>query len=236
MKNKILLKQIILVTDGESNGLKNPINSINPIVKSGITISVVGILDENSSESTLLEMQQIAQFGKGVFESTDLDNLNSTIYTTTQKSIYNTLNSVINHELKSLMNKDIKDINPNSREKVINMMEDLSDTLDLKTIILLDTSKSMKFKIQEAKKSIVNLLHILKSRKGKNNIGVVIFPYKDNDYKLICDFTDDINIIKNNLKKIDIGGLTPTAEALEGAFRIIEFNEVENNYRKRMDL
>lgn len=236
MKKQILLKQIILVTDGESNGFKEPINSIKTIVKNGITISTIGILDKKSSEKTLFEIQQMAKIGRGVCETTDLDNLSSTMYSTTQKSIYNTLNSVINHELKNIMNKDTKNIDPSSREKVINMMEDLSDTLDLKTIILLDTSKSMGFKIEEAKKSIINLLNILKSRKGKNNIGVVIFPYKDNDYKLICDFTDDVNIIKKNLKDIVIGGLTPTAEALEGAFRIMEFNKAENNYRKRIDL
>ncbi|NBI07499.1 vWA domain-containing protein [Senegalia massiliensis] len=218
MQKEIFLKQIILVTDGESNSFKNPINITKKVIKEGITVSTIGILNEKSNTRAKFELESIADIGKGVCELTNIENLSSTVYNTTKKSIYNTLQSVINTELKKVVGSDISNVDPTCRQKVIMMMEDLSDSFDLKTIILLDTSKSMNLKVNAAKKSIINLLNTLKSRKGKNHIAVMIFPYKDKDYKLICDFTDNIRTLKKSLKSIVTQGLTPTGEALENAY------------------
>jgi len=222
MEKEVLFKQIILVTDGESNGEGDPIESANIIAEQGITISTIGILGENSSKKSQYEVEQIAKIGRGVCELTELSKLQHTMQMVTQKSIYQTIQTAVNKELKSIINTEINDLNPDSRERIMGLMDNLSDTINLKCIILLDTSKSMTNKINIAKKSILSLLNILNSREGKSEIAVIAFPHIEGEnYKLICDFTEDIDLLKESLEIINTSGMTPTAEALEGALEIL---------------
>ncbi|MBS4537579.1 VWA domain-containing protein [Clostridium sp. D2Q-11] len=223
MEKEVLFKQIILVTDGESNGEGDPIEIANMISEQGITISTIGIIGENSSQKSKYEVEQIAKIGRGVCELTELSKLQQTMQMVTQKSIYQTIQTAVNKELKSIINTEVNDLNPNSREKIMDLMDNLSDTINLKCIILLDTSKSMTNKINIAKKSILSLLNILNSREGKSEIAVIAFPHIEREnYKLICDFTEDISLLKESLSIITTSGMTPTAEALEGALQILD--------------
>lgn len=233
MEKEILFKQIILVTDGESNGEKNPIDVAKKISEKGITISTIGIIDRNNTENSIYEVKEIAQVGNGVWELTELNRLSHTMQLVTQKSIYQTIQTAVNKELKNLISTDINELAPQSREKILDLVEDLSDTITLKSIILLDTSKSMTSKIDIAKKSILSLLNILNSREGKSKIAVVAFPHIEREnYNLICDFTQDIHLLRQSLDKVQVSGMTPTAEALEGALKILEGNETEEYLEK----
>ncbi|MBS4534693.1 VWA domain-containing protein [Clostridium sp. D2Q-14] len=230
MEKEVLFKQIILVTDGESNGKGDPMESAKIVSEAGITISTIGIINRDSSEMARYEIEQIARIGKGVWEITELDKLQQTMQMVTQKSIYQTIQTAVNKELKSIIDTEINDLKPDSREKILGLMDNLSDSINLKCIILLDTSKSMVSKIDIAKKSILSLLNILNSREGKSEIAVLSFPYmRGENYNLTCDFTEDINILKRSLENIKISGNTPTAEALYGAFRILEGKEIEED-------
>lgn len=230
MEKEVLFKQIILITDGESNGEADPIESATIIAKEGITISTIGIINKNSNQNARDEVEQIAKIGNGVWEITELNKLQQTMQMVTQKSIYQTIQTAVNKELKSIIDTEINDLKPDSREKIMDLMDNLSDSINLRCIILLDSSKSMTSKMDVAKKSIFSLLNILNSREGKSEIAVLSFPHvKGRNYDLTCDFTENIDVLQESLENINTSGNTPTAEALYGAFRILNDEYIEES-------
>ena len=78
----------------------------------------------------------------------------------------------------------------------------------------------MKRKIDIARKSIFELLLFLEERMGKSYIGVMVFPFKNNHCKLLCDFTQDIGILRKEIGIVETGGTTPTGFAIEEAIKI----------------
>lgn len=230
MEKEILFRQIILVTDGESNIGGDPIQMATEISKDGINISTIGIIDKTSKEDSLLEVNKIADCGNGICEITEIFNLQQTMELVTQKSIHRTIETAVNNELKSILNKDMDDIHPTSRDRIIKLIDDFSDKMNLKCIVLLDCSKSMNNKIEIAKQSIVNLLNILSKREGKSKISVIGYPNGNvGYYNIISDFTEDFHELESKLKNVKVSGMTPTAKALEVAYTILTEKAEESN-------
>lgn len=221
-----MIRQIIVVSDGKSNKGPNPAQMAALAQSKGIKVSTIGIID-NCDEGAILELESIAEKGGGICELTDLDNLSETLSRVTVQSIYQTIEEVVNSQLKTIIDAELEEVRPDLRGKIINMMDKIGNETPLKCLILLDTSGSMRDKIEVSKKSIYELLLFLEERKGENQIGVIRYPSLRGDYELLCDFTDDLSQLRRQISHIEVGGITPTGSAIEGAIRVFEGDDEE---------
>ena len=220
-----MLKQIIVISDGQSNTGPNPANMAELALEKSVIVNTIGIIDSRENKSPIFELEEIAERGGGVCELTSIDNLSETLSRLTVKSVYNTVEEMVSQELKEILDVNVEDIAPIERQKFVKLIDKIGNEIDLKCLILLDISGSMKKKIDIARKSIFELLLFLEERTGENNIGVMVFPYKDKYYKLLCDFTTDIDILRKKVEILETGGTTPTGFAIEGAMKIFEENQ-----------
>lgn len=214
-----MLNQIIIISDGQSNVGPEPSSIAELALNKDIRVNTIGIIDSDRNKGSILELENIAEKGGGLCELTSLDNLSETLSRVTINSVYSSIEEVVSNELKELMDLDLNEISPNDRNKIVNMIEKIGNEVTLKCLILLDTSGSMKNKIAIARKSVLELLIFLGERKGENHIGFMTFPGKTGHYQLLCDFTTDIDELKGEIENIDIGGITPTGYALQGAIK-----------------
>ncbi len=228
MDKNIEFKQVILVTDGESNVGINPVKVAEKMNKLGISVSTIGIVNNQETEKPLAEIQEIASKGGGVWEITDIKNLSKTMQMVTKKSTYKTIEEAVSKELKTVLGKNLDNIHPNSRKKILNVIEKIGDEMEIKCCIVIDCSGSMASKMHVAKKSIINLFTFLSERKAKTEIAVISYPgISDELYKISCNFTEDVSTLNNSLQHINTGGTTPTGDALEAAVELFEQNEYE---------
>ena len=223
-----MLKQIILISDGQSNRGSEPAEIAKLALDNDIRVNTIGIIDNKENKSPIFELENIAEKGGGICELTDLENLSETLSKVTVKSVYETIEEAVSHELREIIDVDIEEIHPAKRNKIINMIDKIGDEISLKSLILLDASGSMKKKIDIARKSIFELLMFLEERNGENQIAVMVFPAENNDYELLCDFTKDVDELRDKIKSIKTGGTTPTGPAIDGAIKM--FSIEENRY------
>jgi len=216
-----MIKQIIVVSDGKSNKGPNPSEMAKLALSKGIRVSTIGIID-NLDESSVLELESIAENGGGICELTKLDNLSETLSRVTVQTIYQTIEEVVSNQLKSIIDEELDELKPDIRQRVIDMIGKIGDETPLKCLILLDTSGSMRDKIDISKKSIYELLLFLEERKGENKVGVIRYPGLDEDYQLLCNFTDDLSQLRKQISHVEVGGITPTGSAIKGAIEMFE--------------
>ena len=229
-----MLKQIILISDGQSNRGTEPAKIAELALNKDIRVNTIGIVDSRQNESPIFELENIAEKGGGICELTDLENLSETLSRITVKSVYETIEEVVSHELKEIIDVDIKEMHPDERNKIVRMIDRMGDEISLKCLILLDTSGSMKKKIDIARKSIFELLMFLEERSGENQIGVMAFPGESGYYELLCDFTRDIDELRDKVEVIETGGTTPTGPAIEGAIKIFASEDYEYSIREHI--
>lgn len=219
----IEFKQVILVTDGESNEGDSPLFVSKECGDKNITINTIGITD-STNEDSMTEIKDIANLSGGVWEHTDLNSLDTAMSMVSMKSVYNTLEETVSKELKNLVGSEIDEIHPSSRKDIVDLIDKLGDSSDIKCCVVIDCSGSMKRKIEIAKSSALNLFRVLSSRKGSTEIAVIGYPYKTEDYNILCDFTSNIIDLEKGLQKIKTGGRTPTGSALRSAMNLLEGN------------
>lgn len=224
-----MLNQIIVISDGQSNVGPEPADIARLALNTDIKVNTIGIIDNEKNKNSISELESIAENGGGVCELTNIGNLSETLSRVTINSVYSSIEEVVSSELKELMDVELHKMSPDDRNKIIKMVDKIGNEITLKCLILLDTSGSMKNKIDIARKSVFELLMFLKERKGENHIGVMIFPYETEYYKLLCDFTMDIDELKGKIQKIVTGGITPTGYALEGAIGVFTQEEHPSN-------
>lgn len=211
-----VLNQLIIISDGQSNVGPEPSSIAELAFNKNIRVNTIGIIDSSRSTDSIFELENIAKRGGGICELTKLDNLSETLSRVTINSIYDSIEKVVSSELKELIDADLYELSPNDRNKIITMIDKIGNEVELKCLILLDTSGSMKKKIDIARKSVLELLMFLNERKGENFIGFMTFPGQNGHYQLLCDFTKDTEELKEKINHIDIGGTTPTGYAIEG--------------------
>jgi Ca-activated chloride channel family protein len=215
LEKTVEFKQIILVTDGESNVGENPVDVAKRAYDKGITVNTIGIIDSSKKEEPLVEIQKIATAGRGIWELTDINNLSQTMRMVTQKSVYKTIEEAVSKELKIVLGKGIEDIHPDSRKKIIDVIDKFGEEINIKCCIVLDLSGSMTDKIEIAKNSVKSLLRFLKERKGKTQIAVIGYPDENESLcNIISDFTEELDILEERIMNIRTGGTTPTGPAL----------------------
>ncbi|TCO71356.1 vWA domain-containing protein [Marinisporobacter balticus] len=221
---KVEIRQIIVVTDGKSNVGGNPVTAAAEAYRENVIVNAIGIMDDRGSDDdSLCEVEKIAQMGGGIWENTIIQNLGQTMHVVTQKTVNKTIETIVGKQLKAIMGKDLEDMPPKVRSKVIDYMEQLGEEVNIKCCILMDCSGSMKNKMSTARQSIIELMHSLKGRKGKNQVAVISYPGQNGEFTaLISDFTENIGALKDKVFGLKAGGTTPTAAAINSAVTLIK--------------
>jgi Ca-activated chloride channel family protein len=225
------IRQVIVITDGKSNIGRNPIEAAKQASKLGIVVSTIGIIHQNGDgdERDIEELEGIAKAGKGLCEYTHLEDLGRTVQVMTQKTAQKTIEQIVSNQLKSIIGVDMNNLEPKSRFKIVDFIENFGDSINLKCVIVLDTSGSMVKKLDTAKTSLIDLMQNLNSRKGESKMSVVKYPgYHEDAASIVCSFTDSSELLKNRLSTIHAGGGTPTGPAIEMACQLLMENKIEN--------
>ncbi len=218
------MKQIIVVTDGQSNIGGNPVSAAKEAKEEGVIVNAIGIIDGQADEA-LWEVEKIAQGGGGIWENTMIQELGQTMHGVTQKTVHKTIETIVGKQLKEIIGTDLENIPPKERSKIVDYMDKVSEEIGIKCCIVMDCSGSMKNKMAVARQSIIELMNSLKGRKGKNEIAIIAYPGKNGECTdMISDFTQDIQKIKEKVFLLKAGGTTPTAAAINHAISLFKMD------------
>ncbi|ASS89736.1 MAG: VWA domain-containing protein [Bacillaceae bacterium] len=216
------LKQILLLTDGCSNHGEDPIAMAALAKEHGITVNVIGILEENViDQDAMQEIEGIAEAGGGVSQVVYAHQLSQTVQMVTRKAMTQTLQGVVNRELKHILGKStsIEELPPEQRGEVMEVVEELGETVNLEILILVDTSASMGPKLPTVKEALFDLSISLNSRIGNNQYSLFIFPGKRSETEILLDWTPKLDSLSTIFPKLTTEGLTPTGPAIKGAIQ-----------------
>ncbi|BAC12031.1 VWA domain-containing protein [Oceanobacillus iheyensis] len=215
------LKQILLLTDGCSNRGEDPSAVASLASQQGITVNVIGILEDDQTESPdgLQEVEDIALSGGGVSQIVYSENLSQTVQMVTRQAMTQTLQGFVNKELRQILGdqQSMEDLDPEKRGEIMEVVEDLGETSDLEVVVLVDTSASMRDKLQTVKEALMDLSISLNSRVGRNRFCIYSFPGKRKDIDLILDWSPKLDSISSVFPKLSSGGITPTGPAIRAA-------------------
>lgn len=223
------LRQILLITDGCSNSGESPIESAKLAFKNGVTVNVIGILDDYETEADdgFIEVEKIAQAGGGINQVVYKEQLSQTVQSVTKQAMSQTLQGFVNKELTNIFGKKetLKEIEPEKRGEVMEMVEDLGETCNLEVLILVDTSASMKDKLLAVKEALIDLSINLHARIGQNEFAIFQYPKRNQPIGMIYDWANEIDSISVIFPRLVSGGITPTGPAIREALN--EFSKKE---------
>ncbi len=229
------LKQILLITDGCSNKGEDPQAVASLCYQQGITVNVIGILDDNTeAPQGLEEVEEIALSGGGVSQLVYSEALSQTVQMVTKQAMTQTLQGFVNTELKQILGKDktMEDLDPEKRGEIMEVVEDLGETSDLEVLVLIDTSASMHNKLPTVKEALIDLSISLNSRLGRNRFSIFSFPGKRKSIDKVLDWSPKLDSIASVFPKLTSGGITPTGPAIREA--MYQFGK-KSLLKKRMD-
>ncbi|SCY99862.1 vWA domain-containing protein [Alkaliphilus peptidifermentans] len=225
MENGIaMVKQIIVVTDGESNIGGDPVAAAKAAYNKNIIVSTIGIIDNKcQKEKPYEEVANIAAAGGGKYEYTYLEQLSHTIHSLSYKTVSNTIQEAVNKQLRELIGNDINQMPPESRSKILNYIDEYSDDVSVCCCILMDCSGSMGNKIHSARNSILDLMDSLKNRRGNLHLAVMGYPgIKGEECSVLYDFNDESEDMERSLYQMKPNGGTPTAAAINFSVKHME--------------
>ncbi|WP_226038348.1 vWA domain-containing protein [Aquibacillus saliphilus] len=215
------LKQILLITDGCSNKGEDPSAVAALAAQQGITVNVIGILEDDQSEDPtgLKEVEEVAMSGGGVSQLVYQKALSQTVQTVTKQAMTLTLQGVVNQELKQILgpNQSLEELPPEQRGEVMEVVEDLGETCDLEVLVLVDTSASMHNKLPTVQEALVDLSVSMNARIGRNRFAIFSFPGKRKDINKVLDWSPKLESMSSIFPKLTSGGITPTGPALKQA-------------------
>jgi Ca-activated chloride channel family protein len=216
------LKQILLITDGCSNHGEDPIAMAALANEQGITVNVIGVVDENAiDQEAIQEVEEIAMSGGGVHQIVYAKQLSQTVQMVTRKAMTQTLQGVVNKELQQILgaHTSMEELPPEKRGEVMEVVDELGETVSLEILVLVDTSASMKPKLPTVKEALLDLSISLNSRIGANQFSVSVFPGKKDDVEKVLDWTPKLESLSSIFSKLSTGGITPTGPAIKDAIQ-----------------
>jgi Ca-activated chloride channel family protein len=226
------LKQILLITDGCSNQGEDPIAMAALAKEQGITVNVIGVIEEDTiEEKGMQEIEGIAMSGGGVSQVVYAQQLSQTVQMVTRKGMTQTLQGVVNKELQQILGShtSMEDLPPEKRGEVMEIVDELGETVELEVLVLVDTSASMKHKLPTVKEALLDLSLSLNARMGDNRFSVFVFPGKRKEVEKILDWTPKLESLSSIFPKLTSGGITPTGPAIQEA--LSHFGEKKRSLR-----
>jgi len=224
------VKQILLITDGCSNYGEDPVAMAALAREEGITVNVIGVVDHDViDERGMKEIESIAAQGGGISQVVYAKNLSQTVQMVTRKAMTQTLQGVVNKELKQILGSNVtmEDLPPEKRGEIMEVLDDLNETVDLEVLILVDTSASMKHKLPTVKEALLDLSLSLNARTGNNRFSLFLFPGKKKDVEKLIDWTPKLEKLTSAFSKLSPKGLTPTGPALREAIQYIKETSIK---------
>jgi len=218
------MKQILLITDGCSNVGLSPVVAAAHAYAEGITVNVVGVLDQDETfASGQEEIADIAKSGGGMSRIVGTKQLSQTVQMMTRKTVVTTIQQAVNKELRQVFGSDsVEALPPEKRGEVVRVIDELGETTALQVALLIDASASMKPKMAAVEEAIRDLVLSLQARTGKSQIAVFHFPDSSAGGDCVCDlpWTDNLNGIRRIIPKLNMRGTTPTGPAI---MQVIDF-------------
>lgn len=214
------IRQILLLTDGCSNQGEDPIAMAALAHEQGITVNVIGVMEQDViDDQGLKEIEDIALSGGGVSQVVYAQQLAHTVQMVTRKAMTQTIQGVVNRELQQILGRSqtVEDLPPEKRGEVMEVVDELGEKVDLEVLILVDTSASMKHKLQTVKEALLDLSLSLNARSGENQFSVFVFPGKRDDVEKLLDWTPRLEVLTSIFPKLTTGGITPTGPAIKEA-------------------
>lgn len=215
------LKQILLITDGCSNKGEDPVAVAALAHEQGVTVNVIGILDDYQSENSsgLQEVEQLATAGGGVSQLVYKQALSQTVQMVTKQAMTQTLQGFVNKELKQILGQEqsLAEIEPDKRGEIMEVVEDMGETCNLEVLVLIDTSASMHDKLETVKEALIDLSISLNARIGRNSFCMYNFPGRRRDIQKVFDWSPQLKEVSSVFPKLASGGITPTGPALREA-------------------
>ena len=131
MEDKVVvIKQIIVVTDGQSNMGGDPVTAAREAYCKDVIVNTIGITNEKQQdEKPLSEIINIAEAGGGVYEYTCIDELCQTMRSVTYQTVNKTIQEAVNKQLKEIIGQGLEDMTPASRSKILNYIDSYSEML-----------------------------------------------------------------------------------------------------------
>ncbi len=214
------LKQILLITDGCSNQGEDPIAMSALAKEQGVTVNVIGVMEQDViDDQGLKEIEGIALAGGGVSQVVYSQQLSQTVQMVTRKAMTQTLQGVVNKELQQILGgaKTMEDLPPEKRGEIMEVVDELGETVELEVLILVDTSASMKHKLPTVKEALLDLSLSLNARSGSNRFSVFVFPGKKTEVEKLLEWTPRLESLSSIFSKLTTGGITPTGPAIQEA-------------------
>lgn len=231
--NRGTIKQILLITDGCSNVGEDPSAIAALAREQGMTVNVIGVVENDQiGAQGIAEIEAIADAGGGFSRIVYTKELSKTVQMVTRQAMTQTIYGVVNHELTSIFgeDKEIDDLPPDKRGEVIEVVDELGETLTLEICVLVDTSASMKHKLPTVKESLVDLSLSMQARVGENSFALLAFPGKRKDTENLVDWTPKINELTAVFNKLSPGGITPTGPALRDAIAMFSSRRAKRRW------
>src|SRR5699024_3132205 len=216
------LQQILLITDGYSNRGEDPVAVARLAKKTGITVNVIGILEEEAEQlGGLREVEDIASSGGGMSQIVYKEALSQTVQMVTKQAMNQTIQGFVNKELSSILGeeKEMTDLSPDKRGEIMEVVEEIEESCDLEVLVLVDTSGSMRSKLETVKEAVMDLSISLNARIGDNQFSVYRFPSKRKDVEKVYGWSAELRSISSVFPKLTSGGITPTGPALKEAVK-----------------
>lgn len=233
------LKQILLITDGCSNSGEDPAAIAALCYEQGVTVNVIGILEDSEHESStsLREVEEIADSGGGVSQIVYKESLTETVQMVTKQAMNQTIQGFVNKELQHILGtkETWTDLEPEKRGEIMEVVEDMGEKSTLEVLVLIDTSASMHDKIDTVKESLIDLSISLNSRIGKNRFCIYSFPARGKAVEKVFDWSPELNSVSTIFPKLASGGITPTGPALREALNQFSKKSLLRRFRDDKD-
>lgn len=224
------IRQVLLITDGGSNSGEDPVVSARRLWKAGITVNVIGIVDRHHQEQAHFnEIEAIAREGGGVSQIVYEEDLSETVQTVTVQAMSQTIQGIVNKELTQIFGTEtqLEDIAPEERAEVVELVEEMGETVNLEVLILVDTSASMHHKLPTVKEALLDLSYNLQARKGENQFAIFQYPHQQQIISPVAPWTKELQSMSVIFPKLQLGGVTPTGPALTEALKQFSHRQLE---------
>ena len=233
-----MLKQIILITDGNSNTGVCPEDAAAEAFRRGVVVNVIGIVDAHESGMRgEREIERIAQAGGGLHRIVAPSLLARTMRTMTQMTIAGTIRQVVNSEIRAVLGDEAASITalaPEKRAEIVRAVDEWTETSPLRVALVIDASASMKHKFDTVREAAVDFMLSLRARQGRSELAVLHFPGNgSNEVELDAPWTSELAKVENILYKLNVKGTTPTGPALLAALRLFETDAEEEETQDR---
>ncbi|TLS48613.1 VWA domain-containing protein [Paenibacillus antri] len=219
------MKQIIVITDGNSNEGISPITAAAEAYARGVVVNVIGVVDrEAAGMRGEREIEAVAKAGGGLHRIVSPTKLAYTMQMMTRHTVVATIQQVVNEELRSIFKNEtasLETLPPEKRAEVVRSVDEWTETAPLQVALLIDASASMKHKFDAVREAAYDLMLSMQARAGKSELAVLHFPGNNaNAVEIDVGWTCELAKLEKILYKLNVKGTTPTGPAILDALAL----------------